>query len=726
MTSMLLMIRLRKTLILTWLPVLMGAATEANHDTTSLTVMPEAVWAVDPAAPGNDLPQIGYSLFDRLFSVEREGRGMHEVPFPFTELIKAIEARLANEENARARVKQVLIPLGRSLQRHAAAPDYFKYPRVVVAVDSESANPDDPLLKDRLFLGYQEKANLIEVISYNEQYGRFEFQVVRNYGRGTEPKVFYAERAICLSCHQNGGPIFSRAAWSETAANPKIARRLLDEHSVYFGIPVNRSALDPFAIDSSTDRANLLLPYQLLWENGCGDTSNGGRHCRAQALIAALQYRLSSKNHFDNKSSLYQNQFLRVLKGNWAEQWPGGIKIPNPDIPNRNPISQNGRISVDLDPLVLRQPLEIWSVHRAGDVERMIKGIAEAITTLDTHHLDAHLFNHGQRIGVNMRRLHSKCELVNKRFSESKYRVSFDCQTDTWDSNGFAMEGRLYIDNDKVSDGVIDVLRLTEGTVLKRLDFPPTHLRAVDAKWIVALDLYQQPTGLHARLPTGNALHRLELSWPVERVSTKEDATLSVMRDFDPVRDAIKQLVERKQENPFAIGPFQAERTIHALFEQLGIATNKDCCDDAVVPMQLAILDSNHSRAFSENARRSGKTPDMQALHRFCASCHKSSDATFPPNFLLGDSERVTKKLTRCAPRIWYRLNMWRIPEAQRTKSPMPPIIAVQAAEFSVDQWLGSNEFTRLQRYIGTLLKIPSERLLSQDYDTLPACLSDQ
>ena len=54
------------------------------------------------------------------------------------------------------------------------------------------------VLKDRLFLGYQPQAEAIEVISYNEMAGRFEFQVVENYSESGVPKVYYANRPTCL------------------------------------------------------------------------------------------------------------------------------------------------------------------------------------------------------------------------------------------------------------------------------------------------------------------------------------------------------------------------------------------------------------------------------------------------------------------------------------------------------------------------------------------------
>ena len=171
-------------------------------------------WVLDPAVPGPDLPAEGRSLFDLMAA---DG-----VPFPFEALVRKLE-RQAGCKTGQC-VSSVLIPLGRSLQRASAAPDFFASPRVVVAVTGEGLGP--MFAKDRLYLGYQERANLIEVISYNEAAGRFEFQLVRNYSAGGTPELVYASRAVCTACHQNHAPIFSRQVWDETNANPRIAAAL--------------------------------------------------------------------------------------------------------------------------------------------------------------------------------------------------------------------------------------------------------------------------------------------------------------------------------------------------------------------------------------------------------------------------------------------------------------------------------------------------------------------
>ena len=194
---------------------------------------PQAHWAVDPADPGPDLPPLGRSLFD-FAVIQRAGDNpAYDIPFPFEALVRRVEERAGCPGRNGSCIQQVLIPLGRSLQRVAAAPDFFAFPRVVIAVDGEG--PSGMLLKDRLYLGYQERSNLIEVISYNEAAGRFEFQVVKDYRSGGSPRVVYASRNVCTACHQNLAPLFSRQQWDETNANPAVAELLSHARGSFYG-----------------------------------------------------------------------------------------------------------------------------------------------------------------------------------------------------------------------------------------------------------------------------------------------------------------------------------------------------------------------------------------------------------------------------------------------------------------------------------------------------------
>jgi hypothetical protein len=237
-------------------------------------------WAIDPAVPGPSMPPVGRSLFD---FVAAGG-----VPFPFEALLRKIESDTGCAPDEC--IKPVLIPLGRSLQRTVAVPDFFAFPRVVIAVTGEGAGR--MFARDRLYLGYQEKANLIEVISYNEAAARFEFQIVRDYRAGGTPRLVYAKRDVCTACHQNHAPIFSRPVWDETNANPTIAARLSAVQKRFHGIPVQRGVDIPNAIDDATDRANRIAVTQRIWREACD------ADCRPAALTAALQYRLSGERAF--------------------------------------------------------------------------------------------------------------------------------------------------------------------------------------------------------------------------------------------------------------------------------------------------------------------------------------------------------------------------------------------------------------------------------------------
>jgi hypothetical protein len=308
-----------------------------------------SAWAIDPAVPGRTLPPAGRSLFD---FVTAEG-----VPFPFEALVRkvAADAGCAPAECTHS----VLVPLGRSLQRTAAAPDFFLSPRVVVAVTGEGAGP--MFARDRIFLGYQENANLIEVISYNEVAARFEFQQVRDYRAGGARQVSYANRNVCTACHQNHAPIFSRPVWDETNANPKIAARLSAAGANFHGVPVHRGVDIPGAIDDATDRANRTGTTQRIWREACDAA------CRAPALTAALQYRLSGERGFDQATML-----AGALARGFAARWPSGLAIPNPDLPNRDPLAfavgvagvAQAHVPATFEPLAPRAPAEVWRSPR--------------------------------------------------------------------------------------------------------------------------------------------------------------------------------------------------------------------------------------------------------------------------------------------------------------------------------------------------------------------------
>lgn len=309
---------------------------------------------LSPTVPAqNDLPPVGHSRFDELI-------GNATVPYPFSSLMIKINAQMQPDPGGLPPLKVTLIPLGRSLQKDAGAPDYFRFPRVVAAADGDN-RPGIAPLKDRLFLGFHEKGEVVEVISYNDAAGRFEFQVVRDYAPGKTPKIFHARRALCLACHQNAAPMFARPLWDETPANPEIATRLKKARGDFYQVKLTGTDIAYF-IDASADRASQFSVWQTLWRQGCGEDAAGAR-CRRDAFAAALDYARNGK--------LPRLGNLPALAANWKTLWPKGLAIPNPDLPNRDPLAPLQDAAND--PLLPRPPLEIW---QAPDVTAFVVGLA--------------------------------------------------------------------------------------------------------------------------------------------------------------------------------------------------------------------------------------------------------------------------------------------------------------------------------------------------------------
>lgn len=276
----------------------------------------------------DDLPPAGTrSLFDHL--IKENG----SLPYPFDELLAVIAAQDADNTAAIT----ALIPNGRSLLKGQAN---FKHPRVIAAADIRqpaSEHSFDQMYRGRLFLGFVEDANEIEVISYNEMAGRFEFQLVKDYGPDLNPKIVYAKRAICTTCHQSGAPIFPVRPWEETNANPAVAELIKGHHpkgTSYFGADLAVPLANPEGIDDMADKGNAIITTQKIWLDGCGADTRGNA-CRRGLLKLALEY-LWSPGSFDTQSEAVQRQLALQAK-NWPE---AGIALGNGDLPNRNPITE--------------------------------------------------------------------------------------------------------------------------------------------------------------------------------------------------------------------------------------------------------------------------------------------------------------------------------------------------------------------------------------------------
>ena len=389
---------------------------------------------------GPDVPPRGEALLSRLFP---EG-----LPFPFEAALERLRA-LAGPEN----VETALIPLGRSLQRYAAAPEYFASPRLVVAVTGDrAAGPDDLRLADRLFLGYQPAAEVVEAISYNADAGRFEFQEIVGYGSGGEAEP--AERHVCLACHQGRGPIFARPLWAETNANPAIAARLAPVGPRFHGAPVHQSVDGLEAFDAATDRAARLPLASRLWSEACPDAT-----CRAALLTAALRIGLGAS-------------VPAAPPGFAGEE----VTVISPDLPNRDPLlgwdEDEGDLETTgmLDPQTPRPALVLWSPG-AGGFAAAAREIAAQFSPGDFAWIDDLLRRNG---GPTQTRT-LRCATTAVALPDGGAEARFDCKAGGARLAGFRLPDGA---------GRIDALSMPGWPPAGSIALPVAQARAPDGRRI--------------------------------------------------------------------------------------------------------------------------------------------------------------------------------------------------------------------------------------------------
>ena len=289
---------------------------------------PQAARLSDSVLSSEDLPPPGTrSLFDHLVA-QNDG-----LPYPFDQLVEMIR----QQDPEGAAPVALTIPQGRSLLKGQAD---FHHPRVLVAADFQARDTPAALgiaPRGQLFLGFVENAGEIEVISYNEAAGRFEFQLVQDYTEHGQRRIVYARRAICTTCHQGGAPIFPQRPWNETSGQPEVAQKIRDARGgdqPYLGLPPAQPLAMPERFDELTDSGNFIAVTQRLWIDGCGGGADGVA-CRRLMLKLALRY-AGDPGRFDAASA--EAAMLRELQ---ARAWPAdGIAVPESDLRNRDPLAE--------------------------------------------------------------------------------------------------------------------------------------------------------------------------------------------------------------------------------------------------------------------------------------------------------------------------------------------------------------------------------------------------
>ena len=583
-----------------------------------------AEWVASAEEPGPDSPPIGRSLFDYLFTESSDGHSKYNIPFPFESLTDALEVYL--QATTTRPLQKVLIPLGRSLQRNAASPDFFKFPRAVVVAEANPVSiPGKPLivLKDRLFLGYQPQAEAIEVISYNEMAGRFEFQVVENYSESGVPKVYYANRPTCLGCHQNHAPIFAVQPWDESNSNPSVSTLLRNEQKSFYGVPSFTGIDIPGLIGFAADRANLFSTYQLIWKEGCNSPDVAGSvDCRAQALFAALRYRLAANTHAGTRQDSARATLSDQFRQSWSTKWPTGLAIPSREIIDMDPFGgaktylgvgavrdatlleklvPPTSISIDdkFEPLYPRGPLEIWDLPRRMSIsaamepswlDEFVAGLGDFLVPQDIERLDRAL------IEVGGPETHYKipCEVKISPDILADITIRFSCRDESKGVDLLTVRGRIQFADDGFVDGEVENIRIPpygSSAPMKLLGVETSFVgteRRLDMEGRAANDgaslgLSGRNPRLTSRLPSGELINRMVLQWhqTAEEGLFEGVATISLVDDIEALRLAIQKMAEMSKSglsDALEYGSFRRAAVLPEVLINLGLEPGDWCC----------------------------------------------------------------------------------------------------------------------------------------------------
>lgn len=675
-------------------------------------------------------PPTGVSLFDQLFGRPTPVGIEYEVPYPFEAFISVLRKRLPTTPDQRSQsYSTVLIPVGRSLTRATARPEYFRYPRIVLAVNIQ---PDHRYLtKDRLFIGYQEKAEQIEVISYNELSGRFEFQVVENYALGRMPIVKYANRTLCMSCHQNGAAIFPRFNWSETNFDRQIAKRISSYNSHYHGIGTGSIHGDAGRIDAATDRSNLFSTYQQVWQHGCAVPNDrlSGLGCRAAVFQAMLLYRMGVSFVAHDSTIQPGQSYRKLIVENWSTHWPSGIPVPGSDIPDRQPPAHLSEdvLPPHLDPLSIRAPLTYW--NEINDVDRSIKGLGDTfLLKADIERLDRQLQLRSLASQSTTKNYIDDCKITPTKGSHGETWIDIECAVSIGGADDTDLVAELLVDETgRVRRGLSWLLLIGE----KRYDYAKlsgTIEHRGEMRTVAKLSLTRPNENIRARTREGAAMVSVEFSWNSDTANVIEmgvgyegTVVLKLSRDLERVERAIAELLEDSESglfNGFGQHPIYGVELMSALFDKLEIIYPQPSFQNSNA------AGSSKGTTVSNAAEPTfSGYPTLELFAQYCGSCHRSS-ARVPPAFLAGDLGQVTTNLQNCAARIGFRLAMWQQQADSRSISPMPPPTFLSKSSIDIDQWPESADYNALLEYIESLGGvIPNDVSSPVNYLKLVSCL---
>ena len=536
-------------------------------------------------------PTIGGSLFDQIFSQTDGEHRSYNIPYPIHALVEQIEQHLGYSiNNVPNKLKYALFPVSRCVNRFQAGPDYFKNPRVVFAAESEDEQhraPDKLLVKDRLYLGYQEHTGDIEVISYNEDSGEFDFLQISNYKEHETALLKPVNRSECVSCHSTNAPIFPNARWQETDFNPAVLKEIARARGLKPDTSGRSSSNDIASIAASVSRANLFGLYQTVWQRGCqSETIEDQRVCRAAMFETILRNRLADYYWTRSASDAVARHLLPTLQRN-AKIWSNGISTPVSTVPGGNPLRQ-GISSYLASSSAIQSPGKHSIIWRPNDLQRIVHGLGSFISKNDIVSLDKALAKISGMDSAGFERRKGTCDVTANRDSKPEKNKGFftgelsvQC---TWPETAITAETNLFAEF-SVDGGSINGYPKSLNTVLGgarflvNLSYRDTRITEKgENNYGLHIDLLEAGGRIRPRLPGGQVLQFIDLRWCCldlnvlragEQKKFVANAELDIHDDTKILEKTILEMAYRPVGNLFDNSAFNARLLMQQLLDSL-------------------------------------------------------------------------------------------------------------------------------------------------------------
>ncbi len=382
---------------------------------------------------------------------------------------------------------------------------------------------------------------------------------------------------------------------------------------------------------------------------------------------------------------MFRTEVIETLQKNAQRLWPAGLAVPNPDLPNRDPLAAlagadgpaASHIPARLDPLAPRPALEVLLPEGARLANVLVTGIADSLPALDVDRLSAVLGSFAAKLPSGARTYRGRCEM---RTAGAITR--FEC------TEGVELSGSF-----DGSFATVASLRIGSTSVVRNLRLPA---RRPDAQGILITPTLR---GRVLRLPDGNAVSEI-------RIDPQSVVTLKVSADFTSLQPVLTEALASAPQDSQA---GRLQRVVAGLSGKSLAPAHRG----EAAPATIETVATGNAIALTA------------PFESRCGSCHHTAD-TSPPNFLSGDAQRVSQTLQSCAPRIFVRLAMSDLPPAQRPKTPMPPerLAAHGREPFAADiRVLRARVESMLKGEYGRVP--PLHELLRNGYESLRPCLPE-